>query len=144
MFEMFALNATEVRKDWGAFIDSVIREKPKIIKRSRDYIFTSSIDMTKELLKPYTFTALSYIEEDGSVTLSLNEFDLVVNAENKDAALDMLARDLQEYSEDFYKEFEYWHSAPNRKPHLPYIMNVLLQNNLEGIKNIIKCQAGES
>lgn len=51
MIEMFALNVTDVRKDWGGFIDSVIREKPKFVKRSRDFMLTTSIYMAKEILR---------------------------------------------------------------------------------------------
>lgn len=135
---MLTLNATEVRKEWGGFIDSIIREKPRLIKRSRDYIFASSLDMLKELLKAYTLTSELFNEEDGSITASLKEIDIVVNGKNKDEAVELLAAGLMEYAEDFYKDFEYWFSTPNRKTHLPYVLNTLIQEDLEGVKGIIK------
>lgn len=144
MKKMLTLNATDVRKEWGGFIDSIIREKPKLIKRSRDYIFTSSLDVLKELLKAYTFTAELFREDDGSVTASLAEFDIVVNGSNEEEALKLLATDLVEYAQDFYNEFQYWHSAPNRRGHLPYVLNVLIQDDLDGVKEIIKCQLGKN
>jgi hypothetical protein len=144
MKEMLTLNATDVRKEWGGFIDSVIREKPKLIKRSRDYIFASSLDMLNELLKAYTFTAELLTEADGSITASLKEIDIVVNGKDKEEALDNLACDLVEYAEEFYNEFEYWFSAPNRKQHLPYVLNVLVQDNVKKVKEIIRCQTGKS
>lgn len=140
---MLALNATNVRKEWGFFIDSVVREKPKIIKRSRDYIFASSLDMLKEMLAVYKFNAKLYAEKDGTITTSLDEIDLVVNGKTKEEAIDILAADLMEYAEDFYNNFEYWFSAPNRKAHLPYVLHVLIQDDKEGVKNIIKCQNGK-
>lgn len=144
MKKMLTINATDVRKEWGGFIDSIIREKPKLIKRSRDYIFTSSLEMLKELLKAYTFTAELFREDDGTFTASLKEIDIIVNGTNEEEALRLLATDMSEYAEDFYNEFEYWFSAPNRRGHLPYVLNILIQDNLEGVKEIIKCQVGKN
>jgi hypothetical protein len=137
MIEMFALNASEVRREWGGFIDSVVREKPKIIKRSRDYIFATSLDQFKVILKAYSFTASLFVEENGSITASLNEIDIITNGSNADEALAKAAEELKDYAEEYYTEFEYWYSAPNRKPHLPYVLNVLCQGNIEGVKSII-------
>ena len=140
---MFTLNATEVRKDWGGFIDSLVREKPKFIKRSRDFVFASSLDMMTEMLKAYTFSANVFKEEDNSITMSLNEIDIVANGENFDKALNILTDDLIEYANDYYKDFDYWFSAPNRKVHLPYVINVLVKDDKERVKSIIKCQDGK-
>lgn len=144
MNRVLTVNATDVRKEWGDFINSVVRDKPKIIKRTKDYVFVSNVDMIKEMLKAYTFTANIFKEDDNTVTISLNEIDLVANGKNEDEALNSLISDLIEYAEDFYNNFHYWYSAPNRKEHLPYVLNILLQNDLEGVKSLIKCQHGES
>lgn len=141
---MLTLNATDVRKEWGGFIDSIIREKPKLIKRSRDYVFASSLDMLKELLKVYTLTAEFFREDDGTVTASLKEIDIVVNGKDEQDAVGLLAADLAEYAEEFYNNFEFWSSAPNRRGHLPYVLNILTQDNLDSVKGIIKCQVGKS
>ena len=63
---MQAMNATEVRKEWSAVCDSVIREKPKFIKRTRDYMFLSDINTLNDLLSAYQFTAEYFVEEDDS------------------------------------------------------------------------------
>jgi hypothetical protein len=141
---MLVVNATDVRKEWGSFIDSIVREKPKVIKRSRDYIFTASVDMLKEILKPYTFTAEIYKEDDGTVTVSLNEIDLVENASCEEEAVEKLANALVEYAKDYYNDFQYWFSAPNRKSHLPFVLHVLLQDSIEGVKGLIRCQRGKN
>lgn len=138
------LNATKARSKWSEFIDSVIRDKPQIIKRSRDYIFTSNMEMLKELLRAYTFNATTFIEDDETVTASLNEIDIIVNGNNKEEAFNLLADELLEYSNEYYDELHYWFLSNNRKSHLPYILNVLLQDDKEGVKNLIKCQAGEN
>ncbi|MDP4095168.1 MAG: hypothetical protein Q8920_17675 [Bacillota bacterium] len=134
---MFALNASSVRKEWGGFIDSVVREKPQVIKRSRDYIFATNIDQFRIILKAYTFSARLYTEEDGSITVSLNEIDIVANGKDKEDALLKAAQDLKEYAEEYYSDFETCYSSPNRKSHLPYVLNVLCQNSIEGVKSII-------
>jgi hypothetical protein len=144
MKELKAVNATDVRKDWGSFIDSVVRNRPKFIKRSRDYIFTTSTDMLKEMLKGYKLTVSVYEEDNGTVTATLEELDIVSNGCTKEDALNTLISNLQEYAEEYYNEFEYWYSAPNRKAHLPYVLNILLQDEVKDIMSMIKCQAGKS
>lgn len=79
MIPMLMEQAAAVRKEWSAVCDSVIHEKPKFIKRTRDKMWFSSLDTVYEILQAYQFTALKYVEEDGSVTLSLNEMDIVEN-----------------------------------------------------------------
>lgn len=143
MKELEATNATDVRKDWGRFIDSVVRNRPKFIKRSRDYIFATSTDMLKEMLKEYKLTATIYEEENGTITAALEEIDIVSNGATKEDALNTLASNLQEYAEEYYNEFEYWYSAPNRKAHLPYVLKILLQGEVKDIMSMIKCQAGK-
>ena len=139
---MEAVNVTSIRKDMGRFIDSVVREKPRLVKRTRDKVFVTSVETFKDVLKTFTFTATLFNEDDNTITASLEEFDIVINADDQEEAIILLANELIEYAEEFYDEFNYWSSAPNRKVHLPYILNVLLQNDIEGVKALIKCQAG--
>ena len=80
---MLMEQATNVRKEWSAVCDSVVHEKPKFIKRTRDKLWFSNLDTMTEILSAYKFTAEKYIEDDGSITLSLNEIDLVENGENE-------------------------------------------------------------
>ena len=136
-------NATEVRKDWGGFIDSIVRDKPKFIKRSRDYIFAASTDMLDEMLSAYKLRANIYEEDNGTVTAALEEIDIVSNGCTKEDALNNLASDLKEYAEEYYNEFEYWFSAPNRKSHLPYILKILLQDEIKDIRKMIECPTGK-
>ena len=66
MIDMIALNATEVRKEWSSVVDGVVREKPALIKRTRDKMWLSNLDTMKEILEAYSFTAERYVEDDGS------------------------------------------------------------------------------
>ena len=139
---MFAINATEVRNEWSTVVDSVIREKPKFIKRTRDYMLLSDLKIIENMLEAYTFTAEEFVEDDGSVTLSLNEIDLVENGKNKKEALFKMAKGILEYSEDYYKEFSYW-AVGDRRAHIPYVFKTLIINELEKIGGLITCRPGK-
>ena len=138
------ISATDARKDWSQLIDSVVREKPQIIRRTRDYVFMTEIHMIKDILSAYNFTAEEYIEEDNSVTLSLNEMDLVANGPTENDAKKKLAEEILEYSEEFYEDFHYWSITPNRKKHIPYVLKALILDDFERIGEIIKCQVGKN
>ena len=144
MFEMLVVNATDVRKDFGRYIDEIVRTKPIFIKRSRDYFMGISIDMAKELVNDVVFTADKYIEDDGSVTLSLHDFDIVVNDKDESSALDSLSKDLREYALEFYEDIKFWSSDINRRKQLKKILKVLLTNDNEELKESIVCQVGRN
>ena len=76
---MLMEQATTVRKEWSTVCDSVIHEKPKFIKRTRDKMWFSNLETITIFLEKYHYTVTKYIESDDSVTLSLNEIDLVEN-----------------------------------------------------------------
>ena len=144
VYEMLAVNATDVRKDFGRYIDEIVRVKPIFIKRSRDYFMGISLNMARELVKDVVFTADKYIEDDYSVTLSLHDFDIVMNDSDESSALDSLIEDLKEYALEFYEDIEYWSSDINRRKQLPKILKILLTNDNEELKESIICQVGRS
>ena len=144
MMDMLMEQATNVRKEWSAVCDSVIHEKPKFIKRTRDKMWFSSLETMKNILDIYQFTAQKWIEEDGTVTLSLNEIDLVENGENEDAARFKLAQSILEYSVDYYNNYAVYSQSANRKSHIPYIFKALIIDDAKQIGEIIQCQDGEN
>lgn len=144
MIDMLMEQATAVRKEWSAVCDSVIHNKPKFISRTRDKMWFSNLEIMSEILEVYQFTAVRYAEEDGSVTLSLNEIDLVENGENEKEARLKLGRAVLEYSLDYYNEYELYSHSPNRKKHIPYIFKALIIDSPEKIGDMIQCQNGES
>lgn len=141
---MLAKNATEVRKEWSSVVDSVVRDKPTFIKRTRDKMWLSNLETMAEILEAYQFTAQKYVEEDGSVTLALNEIDLVENAENEPMARIKLAAAILEYASDYYNDYAYWSSAPNRKKHIPYVFKALIMEDVEKLGESLVCQDGKS
>ncbi|MEG1834949.1 MAG: hypothetical protein RR229_02385 [Oscillospiraceae bacterium] len=144
MINMFALNSTDVRKDFSAIVDKAVREKPQFIKRTRDYMILSDVHFFESLLSGYSFTAEQFVEDDGSVTLSLNELDIIENSATVDEAKQKLSQSILDYSEDFYKDFSYWGSAPNRKSHIPYVFKALALDDTQKIGELIICQDGKN
>ena len=141
---MLTMAATDVRKNWSSVLDTVVREKPTFIKRTRDCVVLSNEDLMTDILSVYSFSAIEYIEDDGSITLSLNEIDLVENAENKELAVEALANSIREYAIDYYENFSYWSNASNRKGHIPYILKALLLDDIDKIGACISCQLGKN
>lgn len=141
---MMVQQATNVRKEWSSFCDTVIHKKPQFIKRTRDKMWFSNMETMIDILEAYQFTAVKYVEDDGSITLSLNEIDLVENGENESEARLCLARSILEYSIDFYNDYEVYSHSPNRKKHIPYIFKALILESPEKIGDILQCQDGKN
>lgn len=93
--------------------------------------------MLEDILKQYTFTAETFIEDDGTITGALNEIDIVENAQTEQELLEKLAKSLYEYARDFFADFQYWYSAQNRRFHLPYVLNILIQGDIGRVKELI-------
>lgn len=142
MVEM--LNATEVRKDWSSVVDETVRNRPQFFKRTRDHIFMSDFNFIDNLLDVYKFNAKVYKEKDGSYTMSLDDIDIIENGRDREEALNNLAKAILEYAEDFYNEFTYWSSAPNRKKHIPYVFKALVLYEPEKIARSIICRDGKN
>jgi len=141
---MISVNATEVRKEFSVFIDRAIREKPQFIKRTRDYLMMADVRFLEDLLAECVFTARSYPEEDGSVTLSLDALDLAENAPTQEECRAALARSILDYAEDFYGEYALYAAAPNRKKHIPYVYKALILGNAEKVEASIECRDGRN
>ena len=144
MIDILTAKATDVRKDWSSICDSVIHDKPRFIKRTRDRMWFSNLDTMAEILTAYSFTAKKFIESDGSITLSLNEIDLIENGKDEVTARLALGNAILNYSFDYYKEYSFYSHSPNRKAHVPYIFKALIMDNPEQIGEIIICQDGEN
>ncbi len=140
---MDMLSATDVRKNWSVTIDSVIRNRPAYVKRTHDNLAIINVTTLNSLLAGYKYYAKKYTEEDGSVTLSLVDIDIVVNDHDEVSAKKRLAENIKEYAEEFYEEFSVWSSAPNRKSHIPYIVKALTLNTDEISEDIV-CQNGKN
>lgn len=131
------LNATDVRKEWGKFIDTVVHEKPSLVKRNRDHFLALSIKHTKALLSNLTFNANIMKEADGSITATLDNIDLVVNRPNEESAMKALVDELIEYTNDYFENFSLYFNSTNRQAHFPYVLMVGVQDNSEDVARLI-------
>ncbi len=104
----------------------------------------ANLETISEILQAYQFTALKYMEDDGSVTLSLNEIDLVENGKSEEEARLNLGRSILEYSLDYYNEYETYSHSPNRKKHIPYIFKALIIDDPQKIGDMLQCQDGKN
>lgn len=141
---MLAINATEVRKEWSSVVDSVVRDKPTFIKRTRDKMWLSNLDTMEEILNAYSFTAEKFLDDAGTVTLSLNEIDLIENAPTEAEAKKLLAKSIMEYAEEYYKNYSFYSKAPNRKKHIPYVFKALITDDIEKLEESIVCHDGKN
>ncbi len=144
MIDMIMEQATTVRKEWSAVCDSVIHEKPKFIKRTRDKMWFSNLETMSDILQVYQFTAIRYLEEDGSITLSLNEIDLIENGKDEKELRLNLGSSILEYAMDYYNEYEIYSHSPNRKKHIPYIFKALIIDDPKKIGDMLQCQDGKN
>ncbi len=144
MIDMIVMNATEVRKEWSSVVDSVIRDKPALIKRTRDKMWLSNLETMREILEAYQFSAERFIESDNSVTLSLNQIDLVENAKDEAAAKRRMAQSILEYALEYYSNYTIYSSAPNRKGHIPYVFKALIVDDIDALGESIICLDGKN
>jgi hypothetical protein len=143
MNPLFTLNATDARRDWSTVIETTVREKPQFVKRTRDYIVLTELNLFEDILSAYQYTADKFIEDNGSVTLSLNEIDLAENGKTESEARLSLGKSILEYAENYYNEFKLYSAAPNRKGHVPYVLKAIIIDDPKQIGDSILCQAGK-
>lgn len=134
---MQTINATDVRREFSQFIDTVVREKPVVIKRNRDYILSISLEQTVNLLADYRFHMNLFSEENGSITASLNELDLIINTTDRNNLKNLMAQEILDYAEDYFEQFSLYYNSTNRQKQFPYVLKAILADNLEEIAGFI-------
>jgi predicted RNase H-like HicB family nuclease len=128
------LNATDVRANFGGFIDTIVREKPQAIKRNRDVIMAISKQHMKELLSVYELTFEYEQDEDGRYAGSIEQVeDIVADAQTLDELRIELARQLVEYAIEYEDNYSRYYNTPNRHKHAPYVLRVLLEDDIESV-----------
>lgn len=141
---MLTMSATEVRKDWSRVLDSVTRRRPAFIKRTHDNVVLASTESLSAMLSDVRYETIIFQEDDGSITLSLDALDLVVNEKSLESAKKTLANDIEEYAEEYYANYESYSVSPNRRAHLPYVMKALIADSLKELEDAIECRVGKN
>lgn len=129
--------------NWSTVCDSIGHEKPQFINETGERMWLSDLKTMIEILHIYEFSALRFSEDDGSITLSLNEIDIVENGKDEEEARLKLGNSILEYSLDYYNEYEMYSHSTNRKKHMPYIFKALIIQNPRNIGDMVKCQNGK-
>lgn len=122
------LTITDARKQLSNLFDSAYNAyKPVMVKRKQtEKVLILRKDLQQMILSEFTLKPEVLLEEDGSVTLSLDTLEIYVNAEDKQKAEEELIKELKIYAQDYIQRSQLFLNAPNRRAHFPYIMRILL------------------
>lgn len=129
--------ATDVRKNWSQFLDTVIREKPQAVQRNRDLAIFIEFSQMQVILTNYRFTLEYELEKDGHYTGSLQEIDLIATAKTLEDLKDSLANQLLDYADEYMQNFNLYFHSPNRRDHFPYVMHVLIKESVLDVVQLI-------
>ncbi|UHA76105.1 hypothetical protein KIK04_15530 [Paenibacillus sp. 481] len=135
---MSILNSTEVRANFGSFIDNVVHDKPQVIKRNRDLIAALSIQHTLDLLASHDITIEYSIENEHFNGSIVQIPDIVGEGISLDELIKDLADQLYDYAKEYYDNFNMYYHSPNRREHFPYILRVLLQDDRKGVVQLLR------
>jgi hypothetical protein len=135
------LKFTEARNQFTSVIDRVQRLSPVVVKprkQSESNTYLLNEVLIQQLLEGVTFRVEAIREENGSLTLALDELELYANGETEEEAFEALAGDLIAYAEDYMNDPYRYLSAPNRRPHFPYLFKALLCSSKDEVKQMLK------
>jgi antitoxin YefM len=131
---------TEARNDFSNLYNKVYNElNPVIVRRKQtEQVILLPIDLQKLLLEEYKLTPKKLSEDDGSITLALDEMEIYANADTIENAVADLIQDIKYYALDYIKRLHLFLNAPNRRSHFPYILRVLLCDNDNEIRALLE------
>ncbi|MGD0622149.1 MAG: exoribonuclease R [Thermacetogeniaceae bacterium] len=134
------LKFTDARKELTDLYNEVFNNyRPVIIRRRQaEEVLVLRLDLQKALLSSYALKPEVIREEDGSVTLALDQLELYVNGDSTDQAVQDMVNDLKFYAQDYMERSQLFLNAPNRRPHFPYILRVLMCESDEEIRGLLE------
>ena len=133
------LQFTEARNQFSTLYDSVFNSfNPAIVKRKQtEQVAMLRVDLLKMVLEDYKLNPEVIQEDDGSITLALDSLELYANNSTLDLATKDLIEDLKIYAQDYLDRSQLFFHSPNRKPHFPYVLKILLCDNDEEIRKLL-------
>lgn len=90
-------------------------------------------DIQRKLAEDIHFHVRLFTEADGSVTATLDEFDLVVNGKDERDARVNLILEIMDYAKDYVERYSDYIQAPNRMDHIRYLLAIAMQPNIESV-----------
>ena len=133
---MNKINVTDARKDMSSFFDSVIHEKPIILKRRKYEAVLVERSLLSMMLE-YASIHVSCFEDKGKWTYRAKDLDVMAEGETKVEAEDNLCLELSKYANDVYDNFMYYYYGQNIKSRLPYVFRILLCEQPSEIKEFL-------
>ena len=137
---MNKINVTDARKDMSSFFDSVIHEKPIILKR-RKYEAVLAERSLLQMMLEYAKINVTCVQSKDKWVYRASTLDVFGEGESKLDAENNLCEALLKYANDVYDNFMFYYYGQNIKSKLPYIFNILLCENIEDVKNILNYPA---
>lgn len=131
---------TEARNDFSNLYNKVYNElNPVIVRRKKtEQVILLPIDLQKLLLEEFKLKPKKLSEDDGSITLALDEMEIYANADTMENAVAELIQDIKYYAQDYINRPHLFLNAPNRRSHFPYILRVLLCDNDDEIRALLE------
>ena len=133
---MNKINVTDARKDMSSFFDSVIHDKPVVLKR-RKYEAVLIERSLLQMMLEYATIEVSCIQSKEKWIYRATLLDVISEGESKVEAEDNLCIALLKYAEEVYDNFMFYYYGQNIKSKLPYIFHVLNCENIDEIKKIL-------
>lgn len=134
-----AANSSDVRQHFSEFVDTVVRERPSFVKRNRDMLVALNLEHLGVLVDAVRFHASIEKDENSEFIGTIEEIDdIIAVGATRDGLIEALAKEIAEYAEEYLTDsFRLYFNSPNRRHHLPYVLKVAMQNNVDDIKGLI-------
>lgn len=136
---MNKINVTNARKDMSSFFDSVIHEKPIILKR-RKYEAVLVERSLLQMMLEYASIQVSCIQNKEKWIYRATDLDIFGEGETKLEAENALCASLFSFASDVYANFMFYYYGQNIQTKLPYIFNILLCENADDVKKLLVYQ----
>lgn len=132
------INSTEVRKDFSSTIDRVIHCKPQFVQRTHNRMVMIEEGEFNSLLSNLMIPVKLIKEDDGSFVATNPVIEDVFSVgATKETAINELCKDLIEYAQEYYDDYDLYSKTPNRKSHAPYVMRILSSPSVESIRGML-------
>ena len=138
MFTTVYISSTDVRKEFSSTIDKVIHCKPQFVQRTHNKMVMIEEGELNSLLSVFNIPVKFIKENDGSflATNSVIE-DVFSTGATKEEAMSELCKDLIEYAQEYYDNYDLYSKTPNRKKHAPYVMRILSSPSVESVRGML-------
>ena len=135
--------ASAVRQQFSRFVDDVVRVSPQIVhRRQRDAFMAVSLEHMRYLVQGSRLTLEYSNPEPNCYVGTLWPLALADEGTSLDDLVAKLADQTRSYAQDYFEDFPFFMSSPKTREQLPFIVNVLLQENEKGIAGLIDAKLG--